>query len=54
MAVIRTALPEDAQKTAGEALQGAVVDLIDLSLVAKQVHWTLVGRNFRSVHLQLD
>jgi starvation-inducible DNA-binding protein len=54
MAVIKSALPEDVQKIAGEALQGAVVDLIDLSLVAKQVHWTLVGRNFRSVHLQLD
>ncbi|MGY2079372.1 Dps family protein [Modestobacter sp. SYSU DS0657] len=54
MAVIKSPLPEDVQKVTGEALQGAVVDLIDLSLVAKQVHWTLVGRNFRSIHLQLD
>ncbi|MCZ2827040.1 MULTISPECIES: Dps family protein [unclassified Modestobacter] len=54
MAVIQSPLSEDVQKVTGEALQGAVVDLIDLSLVGKQVHWTLVGRNFRSIHLQLD
>jgi starvation-inducible DNA-binding protein len=38
----------------GDALQGALVDLIDLSLQAKQAHWNLVGRSFRSIHLQLD
>ncbi|MFI0234978.1 Dps family protein [Streptomyces sp. NPDC016845] len=41
-------------KTVAEALQGALVDLVDLSLVAKQVHWNVVGPRFRSVHLQLD
>jgi len=30
------------------------VDLVDLSLVAKQAHWNVIGTNFRSVHLQLD
>lgn len=40
--------------TVAEALQGALVDLVDLSLVAKQVHWNVVGPRFRSVHLQLD
>jgi starvation-inducible DNA-binding protein len=35
-------------------LQAALVDLIDLSLVAKQAHWNVRGRNFRSVHLELD
>jgi starvation-inducible DNA-binding protein len=54
MSEIRSRLPEDVRKTVGEALQGAVVDLVDLGLVAKQVHWTVVGREFRSVHLQLD
>jgi starvation-inducible DNA-binding protein len=54
VSVIRSPLPEDVQKVVGEALQGTVVDLLDLSLVGKQVHWTLVGRNFRSIHLQLD
>jgi starvation-inducible DNA-binding protein len=38
----------------GRALQGALVDLVDLSLVAKQAHWNVVGTNFRSLHLQLD
>ncbi|WP_143342832.1 Dps family protein, partial [Crossiella equi] len=45
----------DAERTStGKALQGALVDLIDLSLVAKQAHWNVVGRQFRDVHLQLD
>ena len=38
----------------GNALQSALVDLLDLSLVAKQAHWNLIGPRFRSVHLQLD
>lgn len=54
MAPIKSPLPEHVQKIAGEALQGTLVDLVDLSLIAKQVHWTIVGRNFRSIHLQLD
>ncbi|HEX4791745.1 MAG TPA: DNA starvation/stationary phase protection protein [Actinospica sp.] len=35
-------------------LQEVLVDLIALHLQAKQAHWTLVGRNFRDLHLQLD
>ncbi|MCF6507456.1 DNA starvation/stationary phase protection protein [Blastococcus sp. MG754426] len=54
MALIKSPLPENVQKIAGDALQGTLVDLVDLSLIAKQVHWTIVGRNFRSIHLQLD
>jgi starvation-inducible DNA-binding protein len=54
MATVTSPLADDAQKVTGEALQGALVDLIDLSLVAKQAHWNLTGRNFRSLHLQLD
>src|SRR5436309_1042377 len=42
------------QKVVGGALQGALADLIDLHLVAKQAHWNVVGREFRNVHLQLD
>jgi starvation-inducible DNA-binding protein len=45
----------DADKSAtAAALRTALVDLIDLSLVAKQSHWNLAGRTFRSLHLQLD
>ncbi|MEV5604542.1 DNA starvation/stationary phase protection protein [Streptomyces sp. NPDC052299] len=54
MSVVKSPLSETDLKTVGEALQGALVDLLDLSLVAKQVHWNVVGPRFRSVHLQLD
>lgn len=54
MPTITSTLSADDQKVTGEALQGALVDLVDLSLVAKQAHWNVVGANFRSVHLQLD
>ncbi len=36
------------------ALQSVLVDLVDLSLQAKQAHWNLQGPGFRSLHLQLD
>ncbi|MFD5035365.1 Dps family protein [Streptomyces sp. NPDC058220] len=54
MSVVKSSLSEEHLKLVGEALQGALVDLVDLSLVAKQVHWNIVGPRFRSVHLQLD
>ncbi|MEU9362990.1 DNA starvation/stationary phase protection protein [Streptomyces sp. NPDC051840] len=54
MSVVKSALTEGDRKVVGDALQGALVDLVDLSLVAKQVHWNVVGPRFRSVHLQLD
>ncbi|MFI6686043.1 Dps family protein [Streptomyces sp. NPDC050485] len=54
MSYIKSPLSEPDLKVVGDALQGALVDLVDLSLVAKQVHWNVVGSRFRSVHLQLD
>lgn len=54
MSAIRSPLSDEARTVTGEALQGAVVDLIDLSLFAKQLHWNVIGRTFRSVHRQLD
>lgn len=54
MSTVKSPLPDDARQVAGEALQGALVDLVELSLVAKQAHWNLVGRSFRSIHLALD
>ncbi|MEU4498521.1 DNA starvation/stationary phase protection protein [Streptomyces sp. NBC_00210] len=54
MSVVKSPLSEADLKTVGDALRGALVDLVDLSLVAKQVHWNVVGPRFRSVHLQLD
>src|SRR5689334_10038345 len=54
MSTIKSPLSDDARKTTGTALQGALVDLVDLHLLGKQAHWNLIGRNFRSIHLQLD
>jgi len=54
MYVVKSPLPEKDLKAVSEALQGALVDLVDLSLVAKQIHWNVIGPRFRSVHLQLD
>ncbi|MBT2394095.1 Dps family protein [Streptomyces maoxianensis] len=54
MSVVKSPLSETDLKTVGDALRGALVDLVDLSLVAKQVHWNVVGPRFRSIHLQLD
>ena len=53
-APVRSTLPDKAKQITGDALQGALVDLLDLSLVAKQAHWNVVGPRFRSIHLQLD
>ena len=38
----------------GAELQSVLVVLIDLALLGKQAHWNVVGRHFRSLHLQLD
>ncbi|MER0449692.1 DNA starvation/stationary phase protection protein [Streptomyces sp. Edi4] len=54
MTVVKSSLSDAQLKVVGPALQGALVDLVDLSLAAKQVHWNVVGPRFRSVHLQLD
>ncbi|MGW2014184.1 Dps family protein [Streptomyces sp. NPDC001927] len=54
MSVVKSPLSDADLKTVGSALQGALVDLVDLALVAKQVHWNVVGPRFRSIHLQLD
>ncbi|GIH96516.1 Dps family protein [Planobispora siamensis] len=54
MSAITSPLQPEDQKIVGEALQGALVDLLDLSLLAKQAHWNVIGPNFRQIHLQLD
>lgn len=51
---ITSALGEGERSATGAALQATLVDLIDLSLTAKQAHWNVIGEHFRSVHLQLD
>ncbi|RZQ65408.1 Dps family protein [Amycolatopsis suaedae] len=51
---ITSPLSESDKEVTGNVLQATLVDLVDLSLIAKQAHWNVVGKNFRSVHLQLD
>jgi starvation-inducible DNA-binding protein len=40
--------------TVGIDLQDTLVELTDLALQAKQLHWNVTGRHFRTVHEQLD
>jgi starvation-inducible DNA-binding protein len=54
MATVKSPIPADAQKVTAQALQGALVDLLDLSLTAKQAHWNITGRTFKQVHEHLD
>lgn len=54
MSTVKSPLSDADRQVTGEALQAALVDLIELSLVGKQAHWNLIGRNFRSIHLALD
>ncbi|MGW3622098.1 Dps family protein [Streptomyces sp. NPDC000880] len=54
MTVMKSTLSEPARQVTGDALQGTLVDLLALSLMAKQAHWNIVGPRFRSIHLQLD
>src|SRR5258707_14850275 len=48
------ALAEHARGEAGRLLQLTLVELIALSLIGKQLHWTITGHGFRDLHLQLD
>jgi DNA-binding ferritin-like protein len=38
----------------GQQLQATLVELIDLSLLGKQLHWSVVGPLFRPLHQQLE
>jgi starvation-inducible DNA-binding protein len=38
----------------GEELQTTLHELVDLSLIGKQLHWGVVGPLFRPLHLLLD
>lgn len=51
---ITSPLKSSDQEITGNALQATLADLVDLSLIAKQAHWNVVGPGFRSAHQQLD
>ncbi|QDU88285.1 Fine tangled pili major subunit [Pirellulimonas nuda] len=55
MSKLKRHILEDADAAAvTESLGACLLDLIDLALQGKQLHWNVVGQNFRSIHLQLD
>jgi starvation-inducible DNA-binding protein len=42
------------RKALGHELEATLHDLVGLSLIGKQLHWAVVGKLFRPLHLQLD
>jgi starvation-inducible DNA-binding protein len=49
-----SALKPDARAEIGQHLEAALLELVDLGLVGKQLHWSVVGPGFRSLHEDLD
>lgn len=47
-------LPEDVCKQIAVPLQETVVDYVSLASIARQAHWAVVGREFRSFHAYMD
>lgn len=47
-------LSEALCKQVAQPLQETVVDYISLASVARQAHWAVVGREFRSFHAYMD
>jgi starvation-inducible DNA-binding protein len=42
------------QQAVAVELQGTLVDLLDLTLIGKHLHWNVEGRHFRPLHHELD
>ena len=47
-------LGEHRRKEIGHELQATLVELVDLSLIGKQLHWSVVGGTFKPLHEHLD
>jgi starvation-inducible DNA-binding protein len=47
-------LRADAREEVGKLLQATLVELLDLALVGKQLHWSVTGPHFRPLHEQLE
>jgi starvation-inducible DNA-binding protein len=50
----RPLLPDELSEEIGKQLQLTLAELIALSLAGKQLHWSIYGREFLTVHRQLD
>lgn len=51
---IRTSLDPDRAQQAAAVLQPTLVELVELALTGKQLHWSVVGERFKVVHEHLD
>jgi starvation-inducible DNA-binding protein len=51
---VRSTLDAAAKAEVQARLQPLLVDLLDLALTGKQLHWNVVGDRFRSLHEHLD
>jgi starvation-inducible DNA-binding protein len=51
---IVSSLTEDQATVVAEVMQPTLVDLIDLALNFKQLHWAVYGPRFKQVHEHLD
>ena len=51
---IVTSLSPEAAATVAKVMQPTLVELIDLALTGKQLHWAVVGKRFKPVHEHLD
>jgi starvation-inducible DNA-binding protein len=48
------ALDHHRREEVGRELQMTLVELVDLSLIGKQLHWNIFGRPFKPLHEHLD
>jgi starvation-inducible DNA-binding protein len=48
------ALDEHRRHETARELQATLIELVDLSLLGKQLHWNIVGRPFKPLHEHLD
>jgi starvation-inducible DNA-binding protein len=48
------ALGHHQREEVGRELQATLIELIDLSLIGKQLHWNIFGRPFKPLHEHLD
>jgi starvation-inducible DNA-binding protein len=48
------ALGEHHRAEVGHELEATLVELVDLSLIGKQLHWNIYGRPFKPLHEHLD
>ena len=48
------ALGQHQREEVGRELQATLVELVDLSLLGKQLHWSVIGALFKPLHEHLD